>query len=532
MIDNSEVRFGSATAASYRDLKKAGMFDQQDNSLLVGFWGKKPLWYSGAGGWLICAGARSGKLRDLLAYNICAGIYTPSCVLLDLKGEGTYIGQDQTADNKFIVMWNPAFLHGLGCHRINPVGYITIDNLNLSSDVKMFCQNFLPISKAHNSEYFDRRAQEFLEGIIRKEVKLSGVLTLPRLYEIVNLIPGNTDEWLDFAYEMSVSGFPISKRIEEEIANSRDDPTGGFTGILGVLFKGFACLSDERLLESVSPPFDFDLADMCSQTQPVQLSLMPPAEFVDGWSPIIKSIFVALFVHKSRNPQSPQQTWFLDECAQLGAFPLLIKAFTYGAGIGARPVAVFQSTKQMAAIGENAENIITSSAELRSYFGVRDLETATTLSKMIGSQTLDYHDEVQVAQAGHARRQAVVAMMNGDDPMNSVINYAHHKRDADRPRQMKRNMMEPNEVLHIPSNKMVFFTDRLSKPAYLDRKPYYEQRWMAWRYHPNPYHPPLDKVRVKTFWGHAWRRVINEPVPEQYAQFPQYADGYWSRVKT
>lgn len=254
--------------------------------------------------------------------------------------------------------------------------------------------------------------------------------------------------------------------------------------------------------------------------------IMPPAEFIEGWASIIKSIFVALFLHKSRNPQSPRQTWSLDECAQLGSFPLLIKAFSYGAGVGARPVAVFQSPKQMNDIAPNAENIITASAELRTYFGVRDYETASMISKMIGAQTLEYQDEVQVAQARHAKQQAVLAMMNGDDPMQAIFNYAHHKRDAQQSRVMRRILMEPDEILNMPADRMLFFTDGLSKSAYVHRRPYYEQGWMAGRYHPNPYRPPVDEVRVKTLWGRAWRKVIREPVPDRYAHFPQYADGF------
>jgi len=534
MAAYADNRYGSASFASFYDLKKAGMFDSQDNSLLVGFYGKYRIAYSGQGGVLLVAGARSGKLRDFLAYNICAsGIFSGSCILLDMKGELSVVAQNQTSDNKHCIHWNPLGLHNLPRNRINPIDYIRIDNPALVSSIKLFCQNFLPLSNSNNGEYFDKRAQEFLEAIILTEVRLNGVVTLPRLYEIVNSIMAlNSDEWLDFAYEMSECGYPLSKRIEEEIANSREDNTGGFTGILGVLFKGFTCLSDDKLLESVSPPYDFSLSQMCSYDQTYQLSMMPPAEFIEGWSPIIKSFFVAMYLYKAHKPDSPQITMFLDECAQLGSFPLLVKAFTYGAGVGLRPVAVFQSTKQMAETGPNAENIITSSAQLRIYFGVRDLETATTLSKMIGSETLNYQDDVQIAKSKHAKRQAVLAMMNGDDPIASAMNYSHHKKDAVTSRQMKRQLLEPNEILHMPSDKLIFFTDQLPKPAYVDRKPYYEQRWMAGKYYPNPYHPPADKVRVKTFWGHDWHKVIREPVPEQYADYPQYADGFWSRIES
>lgn len=36
---------------------------------------------------------------------------------------------------------------------------------------------------------------------------------------------------------------------------------------------------------------------------------------------------------------------------------------------------------------------------------------------------------------------------------------------------------------------------------------------MAGLYLPDPYHPPMDRVQIATFWGQRWRDVITEPVP-------------------
>lgn len=92
---------------------------------------------------------------------------------------------------------------------------------------------------------------------------------------------------------------------------------------------------------------------------------------------------------------------------------------------------------------------------------------------------------------------------------------------------------DPTESsIHIdtPSDKQYIFTDGVP-PIYADRKPYYEQAFMAGRYHPNPYHPPLDRVQVKTRFGHAWRRVVTVPVPPAYAHYPQYRNGIYSYVE-
>jgi len=531
MTDNSRFRFGSAGFASAREIARAGMFDQSASSLLVGFLGNKPIWYDGAGGLVLVAGARSGKLRDVLAYNICAGIHSPTMVLLDMKGELTAVAQNQTPDQKFNICWNPAKLHGLPQHRINPVDYLRIDSRSLVADTKVFCENIIPLSGSAQSEFFERRAQEYLEAIILPLVQLNGVLTLPDLYHAVNLIPGESDEYLDFAFEMSKSPFEISVRVEEEIANSRKDTTGGFQGIMGELFKGLSCLSDPQLMASVSPPYDFSLSQLCESDQTYLLSIMPPAEFIDSWAPIIKALFVSAMMYKARAPHAPRQTWVIDECSQLGKFPLIVKAFTYAAGIGIRPWAVFQSAFQMRALGPDAENIITSSAQLRSYFGVRDIETASAVSRMIGHETLQYFDETQSLRASHAKRQALHAVMNGQDPFAAALQCHQQSLEASTMRKQQRLLRTPDEVLNMPGDKQFIFTDGIPHPIYADRKPYYEQVFMRGRYHPNPYHPPAGKVRVKMWMGHSWRKVISEPVPERYAHYPQYQGGLWSRIE-
>lgn len=237
-------------------------------------------------------------------------------------------------------------------------------------------------------------------------------------------------------------------------------------------------------------------------------------------------------IYKSRAPQAPRQTWILDECAQLGAFPLVTKLFTYGAGIGIRPVAVFQSTKQMRAIGRDAETIITSSAALRIYFAIRDIESATDVSRMLGAQTLEYDDEERQAASRLAKQQAMNALLMGEDPFRAGLEYKHHSGMVDHRSKMHRLLRTPDEVLNTPADRMYLFTDGLDAAIYGHRRAYYEEKSMAGRYNPNPYHPPLDRVRVKTAFGHSWRAVITERVPSQFAHYPQYRNGLWSRIES
>jgi type IV secretion system protein VirD4 len=507
------------------------MFRQNPDSLLLGFERDRPLWYEGAGGLVTIAGARTGKLSDVLGYNICSGIHAGSMLILDPKGELAMVSLDQTADGKFCFYWNPGGLHGLISHRVNPVDPIRKDSRSLISDVKVLAENMIPLSGSSSGDFFERRAREYFEALALAVTERDGVLTLPALYTGINLAVAAGEAWLNFAFEMHESGHEHVRRIEKEIAEGRTNPTGGFQGILGELSKSVACLSDPQLMASVSPPFDFSLEDLTRGNQTCQVYFMVPPQYVEAWAPVLKALFAAGLIYKSRAPAAARQTWVLDECAQLGAFPLVVKLFTYGAGIGIRPWAIFQSSKQMKALGPDAENIILSSAAVRQFFGVRDLETATTLSKMLGAQTLRYEDEMRSEQARHAREQAFRQLVDGGDPLDAHARLIHAERQEGTPALRARALMTSDEILNMPGGEQLLFVDGVSAPIHAGRKPYFERRFMAGRYHPNPFHPPVDKVRVKTLFGHGWKKVVREPVPGEFAHYPQYRDGVWSKVR-
>ena len=524
-------RFGSARFATRREVARAGLFKKRPNSIFIGFFESTPMYWSGPGGVLLQAGPRGGKLSTILGTTICSGTLLGNVVVLDLRGELAFISQDQTPDRKFAYWWNPAFLHGLLCHRLNPLDYLTKDSRTLVSDTKVLCENLIPSSGAPQAEYFERRAREFLEAIILTLVELRGVLTFPLLYMAINSVPGGGEDYLDLAFEMSRCSHAIAGRVEEEIAMSRQSGSNGFHGILGELMKAVAPLSDPLLMASVSPPFDFSMADLCRADQAAQVYLMPPAEFAEAWAPVIKAIFVAGMIYKTRAPQAPQQTWVLDEIGQLGNFPLAVKMLTYGAGFGLRPALVYQSYAQMRMTGPGAETIIPASTACQIVFAVREIGTAEMVSKTIGADSYVFDDEAQQDRARQARREAIYSLFEGEDPIKAAMIIAHRSREAQRQSLQHRMLMTPDEVLGLPEDKGLIFVDGLAHPILMTRRPYWAMRGLAGRFHPNPYHPPLDRVRVKTLFGHRTLRVVEELVPEEFAHYPQYRSGFWSKAK-
>ena len=528
---NEEFRFGSACPVGADEMFAKGMFTASDTALYIGEFENKPLWYHGDGGLLLCGGARSGKLTTILAYNLCHGIYSGgSMLVLDVKGELAAISRNQAPDLKACRYWNPLGLGDLPQNGFNPVDYLSRHSASLFADVKVFAEALVPMSGSANGAFFEERAREYIEAIAIGLIYLNGELTLPDLYDAINQIPSNSAQWIDVAFAMHRSGVPLCVRVEEEIAQSRTDTSGGFQGIMGVVFKSVACLSDPMLRKSLSGPFDGSMSDLCDEYQLCQYYLICPPELISVWAPVLKALFTCAMIHKARRPQAPKQTWILDEAAQLKGFELVTKMFTYGAGIGIRPWIILQSLEQLNDISPRARSIIPSSAGCQSFFAIREIDSARRLSEMLGDQTLEYDDPVQQGRAELEEQQAALSLISGGDPFAIMAILKQKRLERTFRTKQVRRLRKSDEILRLPADHQFIQCDGLSGPIYAQRIPYWQQGWMAGRYHPNPYHPPCDSVLITFLDGEQSCPVVSEPVPAQYNHLPQYRDGNWSYI--
>lgn len=525
-------RFGSARFAGSADLSAAGMLRKTPTAVFLGFIDGALIWYDGDGGLLLVAGARAGKLRDILGYNVCSGTcHALTMLILDPKGELAAISRDQTLDRKFCYYWNPLSLHGLPSNRVNPVSYLTRSSPTLFSDMKVFIEEAMPRSGAASGEYFELNGRRFAEAIGLALVQMHSELTLPDFASAIGALPAGGSDWLDIAWEMHRSGIELCKTVEEEIAVARGDSSGGFRGIVGELQKAVACMSDPLLRASVSPPYDVDLKDLCDTEQAIQFYMMAPPEMIGPWGLVLKSIFVGAMILKARAPQARKQTWILDECAQLEGFGLVEKMFSYGAGIGIRPFAVFQDVSQMDRLSRTARRVIPSSAAVQVFFGLRELESAKRVSDMLGVETLDFLDVAHQGRAAHESAAGLRSIFSGGDAFEAAPRLLQQIRESHLLAKQHRLLQTPDEVLNMAPGHSFIFADGLPGAVYASRAPYWTQSFMAGRYHPNPYHRPLDSVQVRGRYGSSWKRIITELVPPAFAHYPQYQSGLWSYVE-
>jgi type IV secretion system protein VirD4 len=528
-------RFGSAAFAAELDLVRSGLL--RAPGPLLGFMRNAPLRVNGDAPIVTFGGAGSGKLRDTLAYNVCGMRFPdgtwkapPRVLVNDPRGELAAISiQNQVRFNRPAYCINPFGLHGLPMHRVNPWDIIEPNSPTFHADVKLVTSDLIPLSGSASGQYFELRAREWTEALVKHHAATQGSITLPILYDIINAIE-DPSAWADIGEAMVVSPFGDVRRVALEMNGKRLDAPKEYGAIMGEIFKSVSFLSDPAIRETLSGS-DFSLEVLCQQDSIVYN--MVPAEYAGLLAPMQRAIIGAAMLYKQRHPGAPRILFLIDEAAQLGRFDALLRAYTYGRGMGIRAWSVWQDCGQIARnYGHDALSGFIGSSQTRQFFGTRDLETASMVSRMLGTQTLEYDAVLEQAEARRNKAHIVRELIAGADPFEAGLNFAHHARAAITRTKQARALMTPDEILNMPEDRQLLFVSGLGlHPVYAEKYPYFSRPEMAGAYLPNPYHPPGDAVQIATRRGQRWARVITERVPSHLTHLPQYESGSWSFIE-
>lgn len=479
---------------------------------------------------LLCAGARGFKGSNIIpslikGFRAYGDARDPHVVSLDLKNQNGQITELQP-DTR-VVTWSPRQPR----HRVNPTSYLHINSPTLGPDSKLFVQNWIVKTGGKDSAYFQLKAQRITEACALSYVEQYGELDLPGFAAVMDLVATNTERWKEFEYWMAQSRFASVGAMAEELLEIRQSDTpnaGGFAGAKGEIANSFACLSDNQLRESVSPPFDFDPAELVIPDGPrFQINIAESMEFAASSAPVIRAIFTSILIHKRRALGSRNQVWVLDEIGNIGAWPLAIEMGTFGPGYGIRPVYVVQSTTQLNNLGERAGAIIPNSCGTQIYRAVRDVDEAKRVSQKLGDMTLEVEDVSLNERAKLAQHQALDAMLfDGADPFMTGRDMALQDEMAAHTAKMRRALMTADEVSNMHEDlALVFMPGVLAAPMKLQVPKYWTRKDLRGAYLGDPFHDEPGTVSVAGLFGRTrTARVVSEQVPKRLAALPQYTD--------
>lgn len=350
------------------------------------------------------------------------------------------------------------------------------------------------------------------------------------IYDIVNRIEANPDWWQNFVQGMLRSKRAEVRSVGAEMWERQQKSPKQFASFLSELRIALDFLSDPSVYETAKGG-DFSLSALTDPDQPASVYVITPAENVEIWSKWQRALFGQAMLYKQRAPLSPSVLFIFDEAGQMGKFDAMLRAVTYGPGAGVRAMSIWQDFGQIAEnYGDNAIRSFIGSSHIRMFIGTRDYQTARDISDMLGDQTLQYDEPMQKYHAHNARRETIMSIVNGEDPIDSSIGMAHQARHAALYSKMPRSLLKPDEILRLSDDQ--FILQVTGRPPILAKKyPYYEQKYMAGWFHPNPFHPPADRVFVGKGRRKRALRIRVGDVPRRLQAFPQFREGVYSYVK-
>jgi type IV secretion system protein VirD4 len=533
--------FGSARFEDSREVLRAF---RHNGGVPFAFLRGRKLHHAKRAGMLLVGGAGSGKFTSVLAHIMGSQGRSGEPLryaIFDPKRENREVLEPWLAQiGAAVYEFNPYGTHGKKGLRLSLMSHLVPRSMTLVADCRRAARTFTPESGGGDSRFFEQKAQNWLDPLIRGLVHADGGVSPLSLFDLVGMIRSAPEVWAQMASAMAALGEPDLRVAYDEMIEMAEQSRRTFDSVMSEITNALAFMSDPLLQGALvsTDQANFTLDVLCEEsTRPVFVFFVIPPELTEQSAPLIRQFFSTLRTLKQRKPSAPTVNLVIDEAAQLGRFPELAEFYSIGRGFGLSPLCIYQDIGQIKRnLGPTGATTISASADLEVYLGggISDLETAEHLSRKLGNQTLALDDDLTRERAARAKREAIHAILSGKaDPVRTGLAMRSLDYEMTHVRRQARALRTPDEILTMPHNQALVLASGYGLHPFLaDKRPYYACRQYAGFYGPNPYFDrDLSRVTVQTFWGKRTRRVICEPVPPEFAHLPQYADGQWRFIE-
>lgn len=538
-IHVASKRFGSADWSSANDLKKAGLLN--NGGLHHGFtFEKKPsqIGFSADTPCLVVGSAGSKKLVSQIAYQT---LQAETTVFLDCKGEIAAIS-NLTIDFEHYY-FNPYGLHS-GAPWFIPAGHRFDLFELLEPNSPTFFEDCLTMAKnltskpsgGGNSEHFWGKAVTTIQGLMMYGKEYSETFSLPDLFNLVGDIQGGGEaDYFSTLHKpkMRQSRFSVVRQLADELEIKIQKGGAEFTGIMSTINLSLQVLGSPALQMALSGPSTISLKDFLKPDKVRKLFIMIPAHLLEACGPIVRCMITALTIEQQRRPLG-RVHFCLDEAAQVGkgGFEALPKMFSYSRGSKARISAYYQNYSQgIACFGKEEFDTIVANSQSKLILGVGSKHSAQfVIDNILGQSTYRYLSKTKQIEASFKRTQAIQHALSGQDFSQCLLEIACQDDAMHTPESVARPLMTADELMQMPPDMGILLIHGIGLKAYRYLKwPYYQNPNVAHRFLPNPFHPPYDRIFIRSRFGRTKTvKIISEPVPEDIAHLPQYSGGYWS----
>lgn len=458
---------GDAKFATLPEIRRMGLLETKETSLLIGKFQNQWLQYSGKQFLGLFAPTRSGKGVGIVIPNLLN--YNQSVVVMDIKGENFDLTSGfRAACGQKVFRFAPFEAR---THRYNPLSYISNNPADQVSDILKLAFMLYPdpVGQSANGNFFEAQARALFLGLVLylKNTKDENGNPLPcTIGEVLRLSGGKGKDLGEYIKQDLLGLESVEEGIEPEPRtdlpqscidklaafanqsdNTRSSILGTFTSPLDLWLNNY--------IDNATSGDDFDLAQVRREKMSIYVVISPddlPASRV-----IINMLFSQLLSENlSTLPEQDKSLKYqclllMDEFTAGGAINVIQKGSAYIAGYNLRLLIINQNRSQLVEnyTKSGADTLLGNIELLVLYAPANDpITDAEEYSKLLGYQTVKGISKSK-QRGGHSSSQS--------------------QSESDQ----RRALMLPQELLQMPFSDEII-TLRGNKPIYCQKIIYHE----------------------------------------------------------
>ena len=449
---------GSARYLTLWEAVRRRLFFPWPRGFLVGDWSRwavLPVYFRGVSNMLLVGPPGSFKGAGALMTN---ALRLPFMFILDVGGEISAVSVKEWRrrgyDVQIINAWN---LFADAPWKLAALAFNVIDMLvpgspTFASYATWFSEMLVTRTGNEHENHFLDKAVAWLKALLMHLASFErpenrNLLTLRRY------IMGGVDELLTLFDAMMVNpADELIARQGAECARMFETAPKEFSGIWSTMERATAFLEDEAVRDAVSrSDVRFkNLKGMDAKGRRLKgaiVAFVIPLQFAETHSGLVRLAIASAMLTMMEGKLARRRVLFvLDEFLSVGRMPRVVNGLAFFRRFRMQCLLVAQSIPQLVEKYGREWLLIESSCELRMYLAPRDIDTATHISRSIGTTTVETKTEQETA----------------------------------------RPLLTPEEIMQLPARRLIAFMGNL-RPMLLGIRPYWERPSLRHRFNPNPY---------------------------------------------
>ncbi len=380
-----------------------------------------------------------------------------SVLCIDPKGENARVTARARARFGPVHVLDPFAVSGQASGAFNPMDGLDPYGVDVAEDAAVLTEALVhdPPGQAGDA-HWNEEAKALIAGVI-----LHVVTSQPRerrnlaeVREHLTAAPAAFKQLLDDMAASSAAGGLVARAANRQLGKSDREAAG----VLSSAQRHTHFLDSPRMT-AVMGRSDFSFADLKAGVASVYLVLPPDRLGVYGrWLRLLVSQAVTDMARSPAKPPSPV-LFLLDEFAALGRLEPVERAFGLMAGYGIQLWPILQDLHQLRSTYGERHGTFLSNAGLVQLFNVADVDTASWVSRSLGSVTESY----ETTSESITNSPAHLSSTRGT---STSVNLA------------KRELLTPDEVMRLDGATEILLRQG-RRPALARKVRYYEDREFA-----------------------------------------------------